>query len=77
MLFGASILPTEEGAYKQEMCEDKEEPGGDGLEWEVVVFRISKICTCICICVYICIYMHVYAQVYITIYISWFCQQKG
>lgn len=65
----------EEGAYKEEMCEDKEEPSGDGLEWEVVVFRISKICTCnmhMCINMYMhirvctCVYNHIYFLVLST-----------
>lgn len=38
VLFGVRILTTEEGTQKCEMCEDKEEPCNDGLEWEVLVF---------------------------------------
>lgn len=38
VLFGVKILTTEEGTQKCEMCEDKEEPCNDGLEWEVLVF---------------------------------------
>lgn len=56
------------------MCEDKQEPRRDGLEWEVFVFRISKIPMCICICVYMfiqvcvpcdeCVYICTYACIY-------------
>lgn len=75
VLFAASILTTGEGTYNG-MCEDKKEPCRDGLEWEVLVFRISIICMCICICLsrYVYLEMDVYTYVYMPIYISWLCQ---